>query len=181
MATVTNILIDDLRHNKRTAQERLLSLYGEMVFRQIARIVTRQEDAEEIYQDVFVKVFRKIDTYDENQATLATWLSRIAHNETLNFVRKKKPGIVYLEDSHEDLENIEDTSALQHNKQTTLLLEQALEQLPPYEKSIISMFYYDNIELKEIAYITDSIPTTIGSQLCRIRRKLYRIIKTLQP
>lgn len=56
MATVTNILIDNLRHNKRTAQERLLSLYGEMVFRQIARIVTRQEDAEDIYQDVFVKV-----------------------------------------------------------------------------------------------------------------------------
>ena len=42
------------------------------------------------------------------------------------------------------------------------------------------MFYYDNMSLADIAYVTGSIPSTVGSQLSRIRKKLYRIIKTMQ-
>lgn len=173
-------LIDDLRRRERTAQERLLNLYGQMVFRQVSRIVTRLEDAEEVYQDVFVKALHKIDTYDDSQATLATWLSRIAYHEALNFVRKPKASIVYTDDQLADLESIEDTPISHHDEQTILLMEQALEHLSPNEQAIITMFYYDNLGLKEIAYVTDSIPSTVGSQLSRIRKKLYRIIKNMQ-
>ena len=180
METETDILISDLHRGKRTAQQRLLTMYGEMVFRQIARIVTRQEDAEEVYQDVFVKAFRKIDTYDERQATLATWLCRIAYHEALNFVRKAKTGIIYIDDHDADLEAIDDIPVSQHDEQIILLMEQALEYLSPNEQAIITMFYYENLGLKEIAYITGSIPSTVGSRLSRIRKKLYRIIKTMQ-
>ena len=175
----TNILIDDLRSGKRSAQELLLTMYGETVFRQITRIVTRLEDAEEVYQDVFVKAFRKIDTYNQ-QASLATWLSRIAYNESLNFVRNSKKNMVYVEDHDINIEDIEDIPLSQHDEQTVLLMEQALEYLPPNDKAIITMFYYDNMSLADIAYITGSIPSTVGSQLSRIRKKLYRIIKNMQ-
>ena len=58
-------------------------------------------------------------------------------------------------------------------------LEKALSLLPPHEQAIISMFYYEERSLADIAYVTGSIPSTIGSQLSRIRKKLYRIIKKL--
>ena len=58
-------------------------------------------------------------------------------------------------------------------------MEQALAKLPPNEQAIVSMFYYDNMSLADIAFVTSSIPSTVGSQLSRIRKKLYRIIKTL--
>ncbi|MBR4187012.1 MAG: sigma-70 family RNA polymerase sigma factor, partial [Bacteroidaceae bacterium] len=58
-------------------------------------------------------------------------------------------------------------------------LEKALSLLPPHEQAIISMFYYEERSLADIAYVTGSIPSTVGSQLSRIRKKLYRIIKTL--
>ena len=64
-------------------------------------------------------------------------------------------------------------------RKTLEQLEQALETLPPHEQAILSMFYYDNMSLADIAFVAGSIPSTVGSQLSRIRKKLYRIIKTL--
>jgi RNA polymerase sigma-70 factor (ECF subfamily) len=58
-------------------------------------------------------------------------------------------------------------------------LEQALALLPPQEQAVISMFYYDDMSLADIAYVTGSIPSTVAIRLFRIRKKLYRIIKTL--
>ena len=67
----------------------------------VRRIVVRQEDAEEVYQDVFVKALQGIGNYDSRKASLATWLNRIAYHEALNFVRKRHPNIVYMEDGHQ--------------------------------------------------------------------------------
>ena len=174
-----NNLIPDLLKQKRTAQEQLLTCYGQMVFRLVARIVERREDAEEVYQDVFVKAFRSIGTFDESQASLATWLGRIAYNESLNFVRKKKPMWGYIDEHNGDLEDVEDEIDAQQDGHNIERMEQALEQLPPHEQSLLTMFYFDHLSMKEIAYITDSIPTTVASQLCRIRKKLYKIIQKL--
>ena len=170
-------LIPDLVRQKRTAQERLLTLYGQMVFRLVTRIVERREDAEEVYQDVFVKAFCNIGTYDENQATLATWLGRIAYNESLNFVRRKTPMFVYIDDHEGDSGDVEDEGDGQYDEQNIERMEQAMEQLPPHEQNLLSMYYFDHLSMKEIAYITDSIPTTVASQLCRIRKKLYAIMQ----
>ncbi|MBQ6964170.1 MAG: sigma-70 family RNA polymerase sigma factor [Bacteroidaceae bacterium] len=177
MKTENNNLIPDLLQQKRTAQERLLTLYGQMVFRLVARIVERREDAEEVYQDVFIKAFRNIGTYDGNQASLATWLGRIAYNEALNFVRMKRPTLVYLDDHDMDLEEMEDEAYTPDNERTIECMEQALQHLPPHEQSLLTMFYFDHLSLKEIAYITSSIPSTVASQLSRIRNKLYRIMQ----
>jgi len=64
------------------------------------------------------------------------------------------------------------------NEENIRLMEQALDQLPPQEQALLTMFYYDNLSLSDIAYVTGSIPSTVGSRLSRIRKKLYKIIKT---
>ena len=179
MEQETTILISELRQHKPAACQRLLSEYGPMVFRMVQRIVTRREDAEEVYQDVFVKALRGIEGYNPGQASLATWLSRIAYHESLNFVRGKKPNIVYLDDRDTGIDTLEAPDDAPHDEETIRLLEQALAMLPPHEQAIVSMFYYDNQSLADIAFVTGSIPSTVGSQLSRIRKKLYRIIKTL--
>ena len=174
----TDILINDLRQRKPAACQRLLATYGPAVFRMVQRIVSCREDAEEVYQDVFVKALRSIEGYDIRQASLATWLNRIAYHESLNAVRSKRPTTVSLDDGDlaPDLLDIPDNAP--PDEQTIRQIEQALAKLPPHEQAIVSMFYYDNMSLADIAYVTGSIPSTVGSQLCRIRKKLYRIIKT---
>ena len=93
-----DILIGDLKQRKASACRQLLSDYGPTVLRMVSRIVTRREDAEEVYQDVFMKALRGIAGYKPQQASLKTWLSRIAYNESLNFVRGKRNAFVYRDD-----------------------------------------------------------------------------------
>ena len=175
----STILISNLRQHKPAAWQQLLTEHGPMVFRMVQRIVTRREDAEEVYQNVFVKALRGIEGYNPHQASLATWLNRIAYHESLNFVRGKKPNIVYMDDRDTGIDTLEAPDDAPHDEQTIEQLEQALAMLPPHEQAIVSMSYYDNQSLADIAFVTGSNPSTVGSQLSRIRKKLYRIIKTL--
>jgi len=172
-------LISDLRQRKPAACQRLLTEYGPAVFRMVQRIVTCREDTEEVYQDVFVKALRGIGGYNPRQASLSTWLNRIAYHEAVNFVRGKKPTLLYIEDHVLGVNALEASDDAPQDEQTIEQLEQALAMLPPHEQAIVSMFYYDNMSLTDIAYVTGSNPSTVGSQLSRIRKKLYRIIKTL--
>ena len=67
------------------------------------------------------------------------------------------------------------------NSMSIQLLEQAITMLPPNDQIIITMFYYDNMSLADIAFVTGSVTSTVGSQLSRIRKKLYRMIEKMRP
>ena len=153
MAETDIDLIRGLREQSPKAQRQALERYGNEVFAMVARMLPATEDAEEVYQDVFVKVFRNIATYDAEKSALRTWISRIAYNEAVTWLRHKRQPVIYFED---------------------------LKHLPPEERAIVTMFYYDEMSLKEIAYVTESIPTTVASKLSRTRKKICKIIKMLQ-
>ena len=179
MEQPTKQLINDLLEQRRTAQQRLIGHYGPCVFRLVLRIVGQQQDAEEVYQDVFVKVLQNIASYDDRLSTLGTWISRIAYRESISFLRRTRPAFVYIEEKSLQLESL-DTEVDDAPRELTIQrLEQAITQLQPQEQALLTMFYYDNLSLRDIAFATDSIPSTVGSWLCRIRKKLYRIIKTM--
>ena len=179
MERETNEFINDLRQRKPAAQQRLLADYGPLVFRIVVRMVGQAEDAEEVYQDVFVKALTSISTFDERKASLATWLSRIAYNESVNHMRRNRMDFVLLDDNEMETA-VEDLPSDYHDdEQAVILLEQAMALLPTTEQTLLSLFYYENRSLQEIAYITDSKPTTIGSRLSRIRKKLYHLIQQI--
>ena len=152
-------LIAGLMKQSPQAQQQMLDQYGRDVFAQVVRLVSVVENAEEVYQDVFVKVFQHIDRYDAEK-------------------------VVYFEDQGNKIEALTDAEVDetfgQANQETVQLIRAALKYLPPDERAIITMFYYEERSLKEIAYITESIPTTIASKLSRTRKKLCRIINMLR-
>ena len=177
-------LIAGLRKQSPKAQQETIDRYGCEVFAQVVRLVAVTENAEEVYQDVFMKVFNNIGQHDAERASLRTWISRIAYNEAISFLRRKRLPVVYFEDrSHEadKLSDAEVDETLGHaNAETVQLIRAALKHLPPEERALVTMFYYEERSLKEIADITESIPTTVASRLSRTRKKLCRIIKMLQ-
>ena len=177
-------LIAGLQRQDRSAQQQMLDSYGRDVFAQIARLIPAVEDAEEVYQDVFVKVFRNIGKYDAKKSSLRTWVSRIAYNEAISFLRKRPAVVISYEDNGIDAYALTDAEVEETfgrpNAETVQLIRAALRHLPPDERAIITMFYYEEMSLKEIAYVTESIPTTIASKLSRTRRKLCKIIKMIQ-
>ena len=185
MTTITDIdLLQGLRKQSPKAQRKALERYGNEVFAQVARMLPATEDAEEVYQDVFVKVFKNIEKYDAEKSSLRTWISRIAYNEAITWLRHKRQAVIYFEDREgraEQLSDAEVEETLGHpNSETVQLIRAALKHLPPEERAIITMFYYEEMSLKEIAYVTESIPTTVASKLSRTRKKICKIIKMLQ-
>ena len=177
-------IIEGLRQRSPKVQQEALERYGNYVWAQVVRLVTSVEDAEEVYQDVFVKVFGNIKMYDEERSSFRTWLSRIAYNESITFLRRRRQALIYFEDNEgqaDALSEAEVEETLGHgNEETVQLIRAAIRHLPPDEQAIITMFYYDEMSLKEIAYVTESIPTTVASKLSRTRKKLCKIIKMLQ-
>ena len=177
-------LIEELRRQNPKAQWLTLQRYGKGIFAQVARLVPGKEDAEEVYQDVFVKAFTHIGQYDEARSSLRTWLSRIAYNAAVDRLRHQRQAVLYFEDREGKADALSDQEVdetLGHtNAETVQLIRAALKHLPPEERAIITMFYYEEMSLKDIAYVTESIPTTVASKLSRTRKKLYKIIKMLQ-
>ena len=177
-------LIRGLREQSPKAQRLVLERYGNEVFAQVARMLPSTEDAEEVYQDVFVKVFKNIKMYDEGKSALKTWISRIAYNESITWLRHKRQSVIYFEDREGKIEELSDAEVEETfgrpNSDMVQLIRAALKHLPPEERAIITMFYYEELSLKEIAYVTESLPTTIASKLSRTRKKICKIIKMLQ-
>lgn len=176
-------LIKGLSRQDTKAQQQTIDRYGREVFALVVRLVAVAENAEEVYQDVFVKVFRNIGQYDAGRSSLRTWILRIAYNEAISFLRRKRLPVVYFEDHGREADKLSDAEVDETlgrvNTETVQLIRAALKHLPPEERALITMFYYEERSLKEIADITGSIPTTIASRLSRTRKKLCRIIKML--
>ena len=128
--------------------------------------------------------FQNIGKYDAERSSLRTWISRIAYNESISFLRHKALPVIYFEDRGHEAETLSDEEVdetLGHaNQEMVQLIRAALKHLPPEERAIVTMFYYEEMSLKEIAYVTESLPTTVASKLSRTRKKLCRIIKMLQ-
>ena len=177
-------LIEGLSRQDSKAQQQTIDRYGGEVFTLVVRVVAVAENAEEVYQDVFVKVFRNIGQYDAGRSSLRTWILRIAYNEAISFLRRKRLPVVYFEDHGHEADKLSDAEVDETlgnvSTETVQLIRAALKHLPPEERALITMFYYEERSLKEIADITGAIPTTIASRLCRTRKKLCRIIKMLQ-
>ena len=119
-------------------QEELYTQYRGKVLGYIRARVNNREDAEDLCQDVFVKVFRAADRYDAEKSAPGTWIYAVTRNAVIDYFRKNRPAEELPEDAV---------------MQTALLdeLAEALEQLPDELTDIIVARYYDRLPLTEIA------------------------------
>jgi len=156
-----------------SAFSRIVSDYRQMVFTIIFRIVNNREDAEDITQEVFIKVFKSMDSFKE-ESEFSTWLYRIAYNTALSEIRKRRMLFASLDDDFSTLkdeeidENIENLAT----EEKILCLEQALKTLPAKDALLITMFYSDNQSIEEISRISNLSQANVKVKLHRIRKKL---------
>ena len=123
--------------------------YSEKVMHYILSKISSRSDAEDLFSTVFLKVFEKFPSFDQNKASVSTWVYTIARNTLIDYFRVRKV--------HEELgeENTvtEDAFAGILEEETLEELASALEKLPPRERDLIVLHYYHNLQLKEIAQI----------------------------
>ncbi|GHT41176.1 DNA-directed RNA polymerase sigma-70 factor [Bacteroidia bacterium] len=145
--------------------------YQQMVFSIVLKIVANREDAEDITQEVFIKVFKSLAQFKE-EAEFSTWLYRIAYNTTLSELRKKRLRFSPIEDSIM-AENEPDTDAPADDVEVSLQhLDEALKKLPPDDVFLVTLHYMDGQSIENISKITGLSVPNVKVKLHRIRKKL---------
>jgi RNA polymerase sigma-70 factor (ECF subfamily) len=156
--------------------------YQRMVFTIVAKIVSRRVDAEDITQEVFIKVFQSLNQFRE-EAGFTTWLYRIAYNTTISELRKRKHEFSPVEDNFANIPDNEITDAADEisTEEKLAYLSQVLKKMPPDDAMLITMFYLNNNSIQEISEITAYSVTNVKVKLHRIRKFMnFEISKLIQ-
>lgn len=170
-------IIEAVKDGKREGQRLMVSRYGQMVFAMIVRQVTTTMDAEELTQDTFMRAFNNIDRYDSRRSSLGTWLCRIAYHLTLDFLKRRHPNIISMDDTTDISEEQLDTELSSGNEKRIQQLEQMMEELLPDEQMLLTLYYYEDRSLDECSFIMDTTSHALANRLYRIRKKLYKQLK----
>ena len=164
-------------------QDLMVGRYGQEVFAMIVRQVTDVMDAQELTQDTFLRAFDHIDSYDPHKASLSTWLCRIAYRLTLDFLKRRRPMIVPIEDSQvwqTDISDEQLEAELSTGREERIQrLEQLMDDLLPDERLLLTLYYFENRPLDECAFIMDATSHALANRLYRIRKKLYKQLQKI--
>jgi len=138
----------------------LLKKYQQKLYWHIRRIVIEHEDADDVVQDVFIKVWKNLDSF-RNDSQLYTWLYRIATNESITFLNKKKSKFnVSFEDLSEKLADSLNDDNYFSGDEIQKKLQKALLTLPEKQRLVFNMKYYDDLKFQEIS---DILGTSVGA------------------
>ncbi|MEM8999260.1 MAG: RNA polymerase sigma factor [Bacteroidota bacterium] len=154
-------LVNDLKHKDSQARafEVLVNTYKERLYWHIRRIVLNHDDADDILQNTFIKVYKNIDGF-KGDSKLYSWMYRIATNESLTFLKQqsKKRGISNEELRQDLVENLQ-SDVYFEGDDIQLKLQEALATLPEKQKLVFNMKYFQEMKYEEISEILE---TSVG-------------------
>ena len=172
-STPDDILIGRILKGDRSCFRVLVERYQNLVFTIAFRITGNREEAEEVAQDVFMKVYNGLSGF-EGTAKFSSWLYRIAYNTALTKIRNRREGFKNLDDLGPAESGASSSPVLNEVEQvfTRDYLNQAINMLEPEEATVISLFYLSEQSLDEIAEILNIEANAAKVRLHRARKKL---------
>tara|TARA_Y100000385_G_scaffold280303_1_gene331239 strand:+ start:1012 stop:1560 length:549 start_codon:yes stop_codon:yes gene_type:complete len=132
----------------------LVNHFKEPVYLQIRRIVVSHDNTDDVLQEVFIKCWNKLNTFN-GKSKLSTWIYRVAYNEAIQWIRKNK------KEYHLDITEIRSIDQPSNNifhkdaDEISLLLEKSIYQLPEKQRMVFQLKYFDDLSYKEIQKITN--------------------------
>ena len=170
--------INRVKGGDKEAFSWLVDTYRDMIYTVCLRMLTSEADAAEAAQDVFVKAYRYLDSFKE-KSKFSTWLYRIAYNQCISEIRKKVKLIDLVDEVPEDEVNKSDLDGLDliAAEERSRYLQMAIESLPETDGVVVTLFYYEELSLEEIAEVTGLTNSNIRIKLHRSRNKICPVIK----
>jgi RNA polymerase sigma-70 factor (ECF subfamily) len=138
----------------------LLKKYQQKIYWHIRRLVINHDDADDLVQETFVKVWKNLEKF-RNDSQLYTWIYRIATNESITFLNKKKlKNNISLDEVNIDLEKNLTASCYFDGDKAQQKLQKAILTLPDKQRIIFNMKYFDDMKYDEISEV---LGTTVGA------------------
>ena len=149
------------KKNRDKAFVKLLDLYQERLYWHIRKIVGTHENADDVLQNTFIRVYRSLEKFKQ-QSSLHTWMYKIAYNESIRFLenQKKRTHTSINDVNDKYLENLQE-DVFFDGDEIQKKLQQIISQLPDNQKRVFLMKYYDNLKFKEIADILKTKESTL--------------------
>ena len=137
--------------NKTDVMEKIYLEYREKVFRYVRGKVRNLADAEDVTSEIFLKVQTSLSSYDEEKATLSTWIYTITHNTVCNYYREQSKRALSIDENALPSDTDDGVISEIENEILKENLAIALETLTEREQDIIVLYYYHEIPLRDIA------------------------------
>jgi RNA polymerase sigma-70 factor (ECF subfamily) len=173
------VLVSQVLSGDRQALRVLIKQHERLVGHMIARLISQQEDREELCQDVFLKVYEKLGEFNF-QSKLSTWIATIAYRHGINHLRKKKIEIRELPDEENYREQFISHENVEENfsdHQLDGIVMNLIDQLPPQYKAILTMYHVQEMSYPEMVEITGLPEGTVKNYLFRARHLLKESVK----
>jgi RNA polymerase sigma-70 factor (ECF subfamily) len=179
-------LIDRATNGDEKAYTELMKRYKKPVYHTLLKMVRNPDDADDLTIEAFAKAFRNLPKF-KKEYTFSTWLFRIATNNCIDFIRKKRLetlsiSTTYTDDNGDPVDI--DIRDLNMNPQESTINRQKIELvrnfvtlLPPKYQQLVQLRYFDELSYEEIAKTLDAPLGTVKAQLHRARELLYDIVK----
>ena len=178
------LLVDKAREGDQQAYAELMGRYRDAIYFMLLKMVNNTSDAEDLTIEAFGKAFKNIDQYTPNFA-FSTWLFKIATNNCIDFIRKKRAATISIDQSAEDQESASviiqsdspDPEESMINSQKIKLLRDVVNKLKPRYRSLVELRYFREYSYEEISEELDLPIGTVKAQLFRARELLFNILK----
>ena len=161
------------QEKQRMSSEEVIDKYADMVYRLALLQVKNQTDADDIFQEVFIRLVSNIQKL-QNEEHVKAWLIRVTINcSKKHFARIKNQDVFSIDELEQT--GAEEDGYLQAEGQGPVSM--AVGKLPPKYRNVIHLFYFEEMSVQEIAKITEQKETTVKSQLFRAREMLEEMLK----
>lgn len=165
--------------SRNAAFRELLGLYKERLYWQIRNIVKNHEDADDVLQNTFIKVFKNIEKF-KGESQLFSWMYRIATNEAITFInnRAKKQKISSEELQQQIIDNLENDVYFEGDE-IQLKLQKAIAKLPEKQQQVFNMKYFQELKYKEISDILGTTEGALKASYHIATKKIEEFLKSL--
>ena len=177
--TTDQQLIDQTLNGDTRSFGVLVERYQNFVFTIVYRMVKVQEEAEEVSQDSFIKAFESLSSY-RGESKFSSWLYSIAYRKALDAIRKNKKykASEIIDDITEgEIDSIDNALHFLEEKERKKTIQDCILKLPEDQAAIITLYYFEDQSVREIAGITRLSEDNIKVKLYRSRKKLFTLLK----
>ena len=164
------------------AFERLVARHQKLVWHLVYRMVQHPEDARDLSQEVFLRVYQRLAQY-RHESALATWIGRVAFSVATRHLQRKKLPLVEANDDEDAgfaWEQVGDGFDLEGacaDHELMGLLGQAIERLPAIQRTLVTLYHLEEMPVGEIASVTGLPEGTVKNYLFRARAKLRQVLE----
>ncbi|PHR68818.1 MAG: RNA polymerase subunit sigma-70 [Lutibacter sp.] len=154
----------------------LMSQYKERLYWHIRKIVISHDDADDVLQNTFIKVYRSIKNFNED-SKIYSWMYRIATNESITFINKRaKERNVDISEFHQNLASTLQEDVHFNGSEIQLILQKAIATLPQKQQLVFNMKYFDEIKYSEMSEILETSVGALKASYFHAVRKIEKII-----